>query len=234
MRRPRHRRGARLGVLSMSHLHLPDGVLPPWIWIGALLLVLGILALAGRAIDSRRVAYQGALAAMMLAAMAVPLGPVDFHLSLAGPVGVLLGAAAGFQVVFVVSLILAFIGHGGLTAVGLNTLVLGLAAATASVVYGALARRLAPAPALALATATGQILSGLLWFGVVTLALRAPVFPASLAAHPPRLEVVSAVVIALWILGLLIETVVAYGVAQFLARVHPALLPATRLSGESA
>ena len=215
----------------MSHLHLPDGVLPLWIWSGSLALVLVLLGVTGRAIDSRRVAYQGALAAMMLAAMAVPLGPLDFHLSLVGPVGVLLGAAAGFQVVFVVSLILAFIGHGGLTAVGLNTLVLGLASATASLVYGAIARRFSPAPALAMATAAGQIVSGLLWFGVVTLALRAPQHPASLGAHPPRFEVMSALLISLWMLGLLVESVVAFGVGRFLSRVHPGLLPA--LSSES-
>lgn len=229
------RNGRRLGLgILMSHLHLPDGVLPPWIWVGSLILVLIILGLAGRAIDPRRVAYQGALAAMMLAAMAVPLGPLDFHLSLAGPVGVLLGAAGGFQVVFVVSLILAFIGHGGLTAVGLNALVLGLGAATASVVYAGIARRLAPAPSLALATAAGHVLSGFLWFAVVTLALRAPQYPSSLGAHPPRLEVVSALMIALWLISLLVESVVAYGVARFLSRVHPALLPASRLTSEPA
>jgi len=210
----------------MSHLHLPDGVLPPWLWASSIALVLVLLAFAGRVTDPRRVAYQGALAAMMLAAMGVPLGPLDFHVSLAGPVGVLLGAAAGFQVVFVVSLILAFIGHGGLTAVGLNTLVLGLAGATASLAYGALARRLSPATALAMATAGGQILSGVLWFGVVTLALRTPQHPASLGAHPPRLEVVSALMIALWMLGLVVESVVAFGVGRFLSRVHPGLLPA--------
>lgn len=216
----------------MSHLHLPDGVLPPWIWVGSLILVVVTLVFAGRAMDPRRIAYQGSLAAMMLAAMAVPLGPLDLHLSLAGPVGVLLGAAAGFQVAFVVSLILAFIGHGGLTAVGLNTLVLGLSGATASLVYGGVARRMKAAPALAVATAAGQIVSGLLWFGVVTLALRAPQHPASLSATPPRLEVVSALMIAFWMLGLLIETVVAFGIGRFLSRVHPGLLPA--LSGESA
>ena len=33
--------------------------------------------------------------------------------------------------------------------------------------------------------------------------------------------------IALWMLGTLIESVVAFGVGRFLANVHPALLPAS-------
>ncbi len=210
----------------MTHLHLPDGLLPAWLWAPALVVVVTLLALSGQSIEPRRVAYQGAVGAMMLAAMAVPLGPLDYHLSLAGPVGVLLGPAAGIQVAFVVSLILALVGHGGLTVVGLNTLVLALAAGSASLAYRPLARRLAIAPALALATAAGQIVAGLAWFGIVIVALRAPAHLPSLTRQPPRLELTTAVMIALWVVGLALESVVAYGVGRFLARVHPGLLPA--------
>lgn len=218
----------------MAHLHVPDGLLPVWLWAPALALVLLLLAVLGRAIDPRRVAYQGALGAMMLAAMAVPLGPLDYHLSLAGPVGVLLGPAAALQVMFIVSLILAFAGHGGLTVVGLNTLVLALSGITASVVYRPLARRLAPAPALALASAAGQAVAGALFFAVLTAALRSPVHPGSLPPRAPRLEIVTAVVVALWLVGLLVESVVAFGVGRFLARVHPALLPISESRAEAA
>jgi ABC-type Co2+ transport system permease subunit len=209
-------------------------LLPLWLWIPAWLAVPILLALVGRSVEPRRVAYQGALAAMMLAAMAVPLGPLDFHLSLAGPVGVLLGPAAGLQVMFVVSLILAFVGHGGLTAVGLNTLILATAGTTAHLAYAALTRRMSPGAALAVATAVGQVLSGAVWFGIVTLALRTPQQPRSLTSHAPRFEVVGGLMIALWLLGLVIETVAAFGVGRFLARVHPGLLPEPRLETEVA
>ena len=225
MRSAADRRGPRLGALTVSHLHLPDGLLPVWLWGTALAIVLLLLALTGRGVEPRRVAYQGALAAMMLAAMAVPLGPLEMHLSLAGPVGVLLGPAASFQVMFVVSLILAFLGHGGLTTVGINVLVLSAAAIVAHFAYAALSRRLSPSSALGLATATGQTISGALWFLVVTLAMRVSPHPATLTRETPHLEVVSALMIALSLIGVIVESVVAFGIGRFLARVHPALLP---------
>src|SRR5437762_5542819 len=139
----------------MSHLHLPDGVVPLWLWAPAWPIALGLLALANRKVAPQRVAYQGALGALMLAAMAVPLGPLEFHLTLAGPVGILLGAAGALPVVFVVSAILAFLGHGGLTVIGLNTFVLASAAATARLVFRLLPLR--PGWAMALGTAAGQL-----------------------------------------------------------------------------
>jgi hypothetical protein len=206
----------------MSHLHLPDGVVPLWLWAPAWPLVLLLLALANRAVPPRRIAYQGALGALMLAAMAVPLGPMEFHLTLAGPVGILLGAAGALPVVFVVSAILAFLGHGGLTVVGLNTLVLAGAATTASVTYRVFAA-LQPKWAMALGTAAGQLVAGLLWAAIVALTLRAP--SGGAAPATARVELLGAVVIALWMLGTLIESLVAFGVGRFLANVHPALLP---------
>ncbi len=210
----------------MSHLHLPDGLVPVWLWAPALLLVLGLIALGSRALPPQRVAYQGALGGLMLAAMSIPLGPLEYHLTLAGPVGVLLGPAAAFPVVFVVSAILAFLGHGGLTVVGLNTLVLGAAAAVARAAYGALVRRLRPAWAMALASAVGQGLAGVLWIGIVVVTLRSnPEHTATLVHRAPRLELMGALALTLWIAGTLVESVVAYGVGRFLARVYPGLLP---------
>jgi len=64
----------------MSHLHIPDGVLPVGLWAPGLALALLLLALGAWAIRRRsaqQLAYQGALGALMLAVMAVevPLGP---------------------------------------------------------------------------------------------------------------------------------------------------------------
>jgi cobalt/nickel transport system permease protein len=201
----------------VSHLHLPDGVVPLWLWAPAWLVALGLLALANRAVAPQRTAYQGALGALMLAAMAVPLGPLEFHLTLAGPVGVLLGAAGALPVAFVVSAILAFLGHGGLTVIGLNTLVLAAAAGAASLAFRAL-RGLDPAWAMALGTAMGQLVAGGLWAAVVW-------FTVGAGHGAARLGLFSGLVLALWIVGTLIESVVAFGVGRFLSNVHPALLP---------
>jgi cobalt/nickel transport system permease protein len=214
----------------MSHLHIPDGVLPVWLWAGGLAVALLLLAISARAGDAQRagIAVRGALGGIVLLAMAIeiPLGPIEYHLSLVGPAGALLGAAGAFQVMFVVCAILALAGHGGLTVVGLNALVLGSGAALARPLCRALARRFSPAASLAVATALSQAVSGLLWLAMIAVALRTgPNAPGA-----SRLALMSAFALPLWALGIAIETAVAYGLGRFLARVRPDLLPA----GESA
>jgi cobalt/nickel transport system permease protein len=214
----------------MSHLHVPDGVLPAWLWIGGLVLALLPLAWPSGAGDAssararRAIATKGALGALVLVAMTLPLGPLDLHVTLAGPVGILLGARASFEVGFVVSAILALMGHGGITVVGLNALVFGIAAASAGPLYAMLARRLGPAAAMAWATAAGQALAGLSWLGL-TLAGIEGHGGHETGAHAGRL---AAFGLPLWAVGIVAESLVAFGIGRFLARVHPALLPGGR------
>lgn len=213
----------------MSHLHIPDGLLPVWVWGAGLLLALLLLVRGSRRArdhSPQRIAYQGALGGLMLAAMAIPLGPLEYHLTLAGPMGVLLGGGGAFQVAFVVSAILALMGHGGLTVVGLNALVLGSGAAVANRVYGAVAHRLRPAPALALGTAAGQAVAGALWLAVVGFGMRLdPGAAPHAGGGDGRLGVFSAIALPLWIVGIAVESVIAFGLGRFLARVQPGLLP---------
>ena len=152
----------------------------------------------------------------MLAAMALPLGPLDVHLTLVGPVGVLLGARAAFQVVFVVSAILALMGHGGFTVIGLNALILGAVALAARPVYALLAPRAGAAAAMAWATAVGQALAGLLWLGLALAGVEshAGARPVS-DAHLARL---AGIALPLWLVGIAVESLVAYGIGRFLAR----------------
>src|SRR5258705_6076413 len=118
----------------------------------------------------------------MLAAMAIPLGVFEYHLTLAGPLGVLLGAGGAFQVGFTVNAILAMMGHGGVTTIGLNALITGLGGAGAALVYRSLGRRLRAEWAMAWSTAAGQALAGLLWLPVASLA--PPAAPAAAAPTP--------------------------------------------------
>lgn len=213
----------------MSHLHIPDGLLPAWLWAGGLGLALILLVRASRIArghSPQRVAYQGAMGGLMLAAMAIPLGPLDYHLTLAGPVGVLLGGAGAFQVAFVVSAILALMGHGGLSVVGLNALVLGAGAGVAAHAYRLAARAMSPAAALAAGTAAGQTLAGALWLAVMWLGMRlgiGAVVPGE--APDARHGVFAAVALPLWLAGVAVESLVAYGLGRFLVKVQPGLLP---------
>jgi len=209
------------------HLHVPDGVLPNAVWSISLAVALLVLVLTSRAsrANAPSPGYSGALGALMLAAMAVeiPLGPLEYHLTLIGPLGVLLGPVYVFPVIFIVNLILAFLGHGGLTVVGLNALVLGAGAALARPAYRVLARRASPAAAFAGATALAQVVSGALWLAVVVTALRGGVPESS--ALGARAGILSALAFPMWMLGIVTESVVAWGTGRFLARVRPDLLP---------
>ncbi len=225
----------------MSHLHIPDGVLPPIVWIaGALLALLALLATVRhvRGQGPREIAFQSALGGLMLAVMAipVPITAFDYCMTLAGPVGVLLGAARAFQVSFVVTLILALMGQGGFTVIGLNTLVLGAGAAIARPVYVALARRMSAAAAMASATAVSQLFSSALWVGVLAVAVRfAPDGMREQEVEHAlawlRGGAVLAVLVPLLAVAVGIESMLGYGLARFLGRVRPDLLPGRAAPG---
>ncbi len=220
----------------MSHLHIPDGVLPPIVWIIGMLLAGILLALSARFtrdLGPQRIAFQSALGGIMLAVMAipVPITAFDYCMTLSGPVGVLLGGWGGFQVSFVITLILALMGQGGFTVIGLNTLVLGLGAVLARGVYLAGVRRLGPARAMALATAISQLVSTLIW--VLMLWLSVNLTPEIAGEHEVaeglrflQGGLLVSVLVPMLVAAIALESLLAYGLARFLSRVRPDLLPA--------
>ncbi len=178
-------------------------------------------AFALRSASPQRLAYQAALAALMLAVMSVPLGPLDYHMSLVGVVGVLLGPAGAFQAALIVSAILALFGHGGITVIGLNALVLGGGAAVAHPAFRLLPERWSPGVRAALATVAAQAVSGALLLLVVAAAS-----PVSDTRAGRGTALFAALSFPLWVFGTLLEAGVALGIVRFLSRVMPRLLPA--------
>lgn len=122
--------GAAGEVMNISHIHLPDGVLPWSWWLLADLLAAAWLLLALRRERSAsrrpRLPLLGALGACMLLTMSVPLGPLPLHLNLTVITGILAGPWLGFITVFLVNVLLSLLGHGGLTVLGLNSLLMGM------------------------------------------------------------------------------------------------------------
>ncbi|MHB1017921.1 MAG: energy-coupling factor ABC transporter permease [Coriobacteriia bacterium] len=113
----------------MSHIHIPDGVLPWWLWIAGWLaaaVLLGIAANRATRTGSRRaVPLIGAVSALVLVSMSSEIVPIAYHVNLTVIAGVLLGPWLGLIAAFIVVLVLALLGHGGVTVMGLNTLVIG-------------------------------------------------------------------------------------------------------------
>jgi cobalt/nickel transport system ATP-binding protein len=124
----RSRHAKRKRLIAMSHIHIPDGVLPVWLvalgWLGALALV-WYAARRARASDVRRkVPLLGVVSALVLVAMSTEIVPIAYHLNLTVVAGVLLGPWLGAIAAFIVIVILALLGHGGITVIGLNTLMI--------------------------------------------------------------------------------------------------------------
>jgi len=114
----------------MSHIHLPDGVLPIWLWVSGLLVVILIWAILLRFMKkedlTRRLPLLGMMAAVMVLGASVEIVPVAYHVNLTVISGILLGPSLIFLATFVVNTILALFGHGGITVIGLNTLILSI------------------------------------------------------------------------------------------------------------
>lgn len=113
----------------MSHLHIPDGVLPGWLvmagWIiTALLLAFSIYRVRNNEIK-RKIPLIGIISALMIVCMTIPIIPPIYHINLSVIAGIILGPAVAFISIFIVDLIIAMFGHGGITVVGLNTVVIG-------------------------------------------------------------------------------------------------------------
>jgi cobalt/nickel transport system permease protein len=228
----------------LTHLHLPDGALPWWLWAPGLVVAAILLVVISRrhhAYGAERLALLATMSALMLAAMALPLGPLGYHLSLAPVVGMLLGAGLGFVAAAVVNVILALFGHGGITVIGLNALVVGTAAALGRWAFVWLMRRQRPfwaAATAALIAHLGAMAVFLLIVGVAGLAPNPG--ESELVAHGAedlkahthaareaglRVGRFAALSIPFWIVGSVAEALVAGGIIGFLLRVKPTLIP---------
>lgn len=111
----------------MSHIHIPDGVLPLWLVLAGWALAFALLGLSlwhTRGELSNRLPLLGVMAAVMIVAMNVEIAPIAYHINLTVLTGIILGPTLGYLAAFLVNLVLALMGHGGITVAGLNTLVL--------------------------------------------------------------------------------------------------------------
>jgi cobalt/nickel transport system permease protein len=110
--------------------HIPDGVLAPPVLLGGALVSAGLVALALRRLDYAHLPQAAVLSAAFFVSslISVPLGPSSVHLLLNGLMGLLLGWTAVPALLVALTLQLVFFGHGGLSALGVNTLNIALPA----------------------------------------------------------------------------------------------------------
>lgn len=157
----------------MSHLHLADGMLPVWFWVLGLVVTMGLvlwgLKLLGA--DRRRLPMVAMMAAVALVAVNIPLPfGLPLHLNLAAMAGIVLGPVLGFLSIFVVNLLSSLFAHGGITLLGVNTLLVGSEALVAGMVFSLLGGAKFLLRNVGVGVVAALLISTLLVVGVVAVA----------------------------------------------------------------
>ena len=214
------------------HIHVPDGVLPPWLWGAGYVIALLFLFLAIKKVgdDMKRAVLTAAVSAMMLVAMSIPLG-VPYHLNLTVLAGIMLGPWWSLIACFVVNGILASFGHGGITIVGLNTLITWIESLAGLFLYlviiKAAAKSKSSVPiAAGISTLIALTFSAVLIIGVVAVS---GINPAEALHHNKgaqtqiSIPMFASLTLAVAIPGAVVEAIVTALILTYLRKVRPAL-----------
>lgn len=216
-------------------MHIPDGILPVWLWISgflAMFIALGFSIFTLRGMDMKmKIPLLGALSAAMLVAMTLEIVPLAYHINLTVVSGILLGPALGFVAAFIVNLMLALIGHGGITVIGLNTILLGSEAVLGHTIFSFLGRRIplfwraAGATVITLLCTTGLLI------GIIAVSNANPAILTEAHDHEPgptgspiSVGRFAAVALGLGAIGWIIEAAISGAIVRFIAQVKPDLL----------
>ena len=108
-------------------MHLSDGILDGSVCLAGYAASAALIAYSARKIDNEDVPKISVVTAAFFVAslIHIKLGPSSMHLVLNGLVGILLGAAAVPSIFIGLLLQAVVFGHGGITTLGVNTIIMG-------------------------------------------------------------------------------------------------------------
>ena len=111
-------------------MHIADGVVSIPVWLGSLGGTFGIAAAVLRRVETKMIPKIAVMTSAFFVAslIHIPLGPTSVHLTLSGLVGLVLGPAAFIAVMVGLVLQAVLFQHGGMTSIGINTLIMGMPA----------------------------------------------------------------------------------------------------------
>lgn len=223
----------------MTHMHIPDGILPVWLWISGFFAMAAVLAICLYRLRGmerkKKIPLLGVLSAVMLVAMSLEVLPIAYHMNLSVVTGILLGPSLGFISAFIVNIILALLGHGGITVLGLNTLLLGAEAMLGHTFFYLIRNRLPIFWRAAAATVLALALVSVCLIGIVGVShadsdLFTHAHGREEGVHDPAEEGMSSLatfavmVLTLGLIGWLIEAAITGAVIRFVSQVKPDLL----------
>jgi len=197
-------------------MHISEGVLSGPVLISGAALAAAGTAIGLKKLDYDRIARAGILSAAFFVAslIHVPIGPSNAHLILNGLVGLLLGWAA-FPAILVALVLQAMLFQfGGITALGVNTIIMALPAV---ICYLAFSPFLHKNATLALVATFAC--------GFLSVFLSAIILGLSLLFTEENFFEVSAIVIAAHIPVMIVEGIITGICVAFIRKVQPAMLP---------
>ena len=135
----------------MTHVMVPDGVLPWWLSVAGWVVAVALLGLAlwrlRGTTAARTVPLVGVMTALMVVIMSIELVPIGYELHLTALTGMVIGPWYGMITALLFNVLRALIGDGAFTNIGLNTVITGLEIALGAAMWrvlAPLARRRAP------------------------------------------------------------------------------------------
>ncbi|NET10043.1 MAG: cobalt transporter CbiM [Merismopedia sp. SIO2A8] len=221
-------------------MHIPDGMLPAQVSAVGYAIAAPLLGYSLRKINrlsdhqpirvTRSIPKAALLTATFFVASSIPLplpSPVPVHFLMNGLLGAMLGYYAIPAIVIGLLFQALLLGHGGLTTLGINTLLLGIPALLAYSVFQLRHRFLIRLPSTrhlslygllgGFAGGIGVIGSALLFFGIVILTI-----PANLDAATEKVAIYGLTLLHLPLA--LVEGVFTASFVVFLQRTKPELL----------
>ncbi len=167
----------------MSHMHIPDGVLPLWLVFAGWIVTSVILYFSMRKVKKvgldQKLPLIGIVSAIMIVGMTLEIVPIAYHVNLSVVAGIVLGPSLAFIAVFIVDLIISMFGHGGITVVGLNSLIVGAEAVLGFYIFRSFLglfniKRLSAGISSALATGLSLMVSTSFMIGIVYISQLSP------------------------------------------------------------
>lgn len=197
-------------------MHISEGVLSAPVLISG-----GVLAAAGTMIGLKKIDYDhiarvGILSASFFVAslVHVPIGPANAHLIMNGVVGLLLGWAAFPAILVALLLQVIFFQFGGITTLGVNTIIMALPAVASYYLFRPLLWKKHTAGLL-----------GAFGAGFCAVLFGAVIVGAALIFTEKNFLEVASLVAAAHIPIMMIEGIVTAFCVAFLKKVQPAMLP---------
>lgn len=196
-------------------MHISEGVMS-----GPVLFTGGVLAAAGtliglKRLDYDRIAQVGILSSAFFVAslIHVNIGPSSVHLILNGVVGILLGWAAFPAILVALTLQALFFQFGGITVLGVNTVIMALPAVLCYHLFSPLIWK---QPRIMMAASFAQ--------GFLSVFLAAILMAAALLFTEENFWEISSLVVVAHLPVMVIEGIITAFCVAFLKKVHPEML----------